>query len=198
MPKENPRLILLRHGETEWSKSGQHTGRTDLPLLEEGIEQARATGLMVSKLGLRDPLVISSPRQRAIRTAEIAGLIPDHTSELLAEWDYGDYEGITTKEIRKTVPGWTVWTHTCPNGETHAQVEARADEVIRAVEKDMKLRDVVLVGHGHFSRVLVARWVGWTAARGVAFAMSPAGCTILGYERDSRQIRTLNATYSGQ
>lgn len=198
MTKEHPRLILLRHGETEWSKAGKHTGRTDLPLTDEGVTQARATGLAVSKLGLRDPLIISSPRQRALRTAEIAGLVTDHTSELLAEWDYGEYEGITTKQIRKTVPGWTVWTHTCPGGESHAQIEQRADEVIRAVEKDMEIRDVVLVGHGHFSRVVVARWIGLPAAQGVCFAMSPAGCTILGYERQARQIEMLNATYTDQ
>jgi probable phosphoglycerate mutase len=198
MALANHRLILLRHGETEWSKNGQHTGRTDLPLTAEGIEQARATGLAVSKLNLNNPIVFTSPRQRAIKTAELAGLVPDHTTELLAEWDYGDYEGITTKEIRKTVPGWTVWTHVCPHGESHERVEARADDAITLFEPMLADRDVVIVGHGHFSRVLVARWIGLRASAGVAFAMSPAGCTILGYERESHQIHTLNATYSGQ
>ncbi|MCE5291776.1 MAG: acid phosphatase [Nocardiaceae bacterium] len=197
MARSKPRLILLRHGETEWSKSGQHTGRTDLPLTAEGIEQARATGLAVSKLNLHNPIVFTSPRQRAIVTAELAGLVPDHTTELLAEWDYGDYEGITTKEIRKTVPGWTVWTHPCPGGETHEEVAARADDALTLFEPMMEERDVVLVGHGHFSRVLVARWTGMPPAGGVAFAMSPAGCTILGYERKSRQIHTLNAIFYG-
>lgn len=198
MARSKPRLILLRHGETEWSKSGQHTGRTDLPLTEEGIEQARATGLAVSKLNLHNPIVFTSPRQRAIVTAELAGLVPDHTTELLAEWDYGEYEGITTKEIRKTVPGWTVWTHPCPGGETHEQVAARADDALTLFEPMMEERDVVLVGHGHFSRVIVARWTGMPPSGGVAFAMSPAGCTILGYERKTRQIHTLNATFYSQ
>ncbi|CAM3813129.1 acid phosphatase [Smaragdicoccus niigatensis] len=198
MARSKPRLILLRHGETEWSKSGQHTGRTDLPLTAEGIEQARATGLAVSKLNLHNPIVFTSPRQRAIVTAELAGLVPDHTTELLAEWDYGEYEGITTKEIRKTVPGWTVWTHPCPGGETHEEVAARADDALTLFEPMMEDRDVVLVGHGHFSRVLVARWTGMPPSCGVAFAMSPAGCTILGYERKTRQIHTLNATFYSQ
>ena len=107
MSIERHRLLLLRHGETEWSKSGKHTGRTDLELTEDGREQARLAAEALADLQLRDPLVISSPRHRALVTAELAGLTVDEVTPLLAEWDYGDYEGLTTPEIRETVPDWT-------------------------------------------------------------------------------------------
>src|SRR5919202_1187189 len=125
-------LYLLRHGETEWSLSGQHTGRTDIPLTPNGEKRAAEAGRMLAGLRGDNPLalVMSSPRSRAVRTAELAGLTVTDVTEDLAEWDYGDYEGMTTPQIRETVPGWTVWTHPCPNGETAEQVAKRADEVL--------------------------------------------------------------------
>ena len=186
-----PRVFLLRHGETEWSRSGRHTGRTDIPLTDHGRLLAKATG-DVGRYLLADtsPLVWSSPRRRARDTAELAGLAVDRVDERLVEWDYGDYEGITTEEIRKTVPDWTVWTHPCPNGETAEQVAARADAVL--VDARGTARDVVLVGHGHFSRVLVSRWFGRPATDGVHFAMDAAGWAVLGDERGVPRIDGLN------
>ncbi|QJY46765.1 acid phosphatase [Pseudonocardia broussonetiae] len=177
------RVHLLRHGETEWSLSGRHTGRTDIPLTERGRELAVAAGELGRRLrdGAAPALVLSSPRSRAVVTAELAGLTVDRVDERLGEWDYGDCEGRTTPQIRETVPGWTVWTHPCPNGETPEDVGARADAVLaQAREAD---GDVVLVGHGHFSRVLIARWIGLPATEGVRFTMDAAAWSVLGDER---------------
>jgi len=124
------RLLLLRHGETEWSKSGRHTGRTELDLTETGQEQAKLAADALAVLRLDNPLVVTSPRRRAQVTAELAGLKVDEVSPLLAEWDYGEYEGLTTKQIRQTVPDWLVWTHGCPGGESLQQVSDRADQAI--------------------------------------------------------------------
>ena len=148
------RLILLRHGETEWSKSGKHTGRTELELTDHGREQAAAAAETITQLRLENPFVVSSPRMRARTTAELAGLSIDEVNPLISEWDYGDYEGTTTEEIRKAVPNWLVWTHGCPGGETTAQVCERADRAIAFALEHMQTRDVVFVGHGHFSRAV--------------------------------------------
>jgi broad specificity phosphatase PhoE len=187
------RILLVRHGETEWSRSGRHTGRTDVPLTQRGRDRARALQpLLQSLLGEASPaLVLSSPRSRALDTAELAGLQPE-TDEQLAEWDYGNYEGRTTPEIRETVPGWTVWTHPTPGGETADQVARRADAVLADATPVLKRGDVVLVGHGHFSRVLVARWVGLPATQGVRFAMNAGAVTVLGHERGVPRIDYLN------
>ena len=125
MTIQQHRLLLLRHGETEWSRDGKHTSRTDLDLTETGRERAKVLGEALRELELRDTWVVSSPRRRAIQTAELAGLTIDEVSPLLAEWDYGDYEGLTTPEIRKSVPDWLVWTHGCPGGETVRRVRPR-------------------------------------------------------------------------
>ena len=187
------RILLVRHGETEWSRSGRHTGRTDVPLTQRGRDRARALRpLLQSLLGEASPaLVLSSPRSRALDTAELAGLQPQ-TDEQLAEWDYGNYEGRTTPEMRETVPGWTVWTHPSPGGETADQVARRADAVLADATLALERGDVVLVGHGHFSRVLVARWVGLPATQGVRFAMDAGGITVLGHERAVPRIDHLN------
>ena len=124
------RLILLRHGETEWSKTGKHTSRTELDLTPHGRGQAQAAADTLSQMALQDPYVVCSPRVRAQTTAELAGLTIDEVNPLISEWDYGDYEGTTTVEIRKAVPNWLVWTHGCPGGETSAQVCERADKAI--------------------------------------------------------------------
>jgi broad specificity phosphatase PhoE len=136
--------------------------------------------------------VLSSPRSRARVTAELAGLTVDRTDERLAEWDYGDCEGRTTPEIRETVPGWTVWTHPCPGGETAEEVGARADAVLADARAAREGGDVVLVGHGHFSRVLLARWIGLPAAEGVRFQMEAASWAVLGDERGVPRIDGVN------
>ncbi len=187
-------LYLLRHGETEWSLSGQHTGRTDIPLTPNGEKRAADAGSMLAGLRGDQPLalVMSSPRSRALRTAELAGLTVTEVTEELAEWDYGEYEGLSTPRIRETVPGWTVWTHPCPGGETAEQVGARAAKVLSRARDALADGDVVLVGHGHFSRVLVATWLELPPTSGVRFALDAAAISELGDERGVPQIRRLN------
>jgi broad specificity phosphatase PhoE len=189
------RIYVLRHGETEWSRSGRHTSRTDLPLTEQGREAARTAGrLLVTLRGdAPAPAVWTSPRRRATETARLAGLEPDAVREDLVEWDYGAYEGRTTPEIREDDPGWTVWTHPSPGGETGAEVAARLDRVLADAERELADRDVVLVGHGHSGRVLIARYLGLEAAAGVGFAFDAASVTVLGHERGVPRIDLLNA-----
>jgi broad specificity phosphatase PhoE len=185
------RLVLLRHGETEWSLSGQHTGVTDLDLTDHGREQAVAAGPALAELHLDDPKVISSPRRRAVETAELAGLIVDEKSELLAEWDYGTYEGVTSKEIHKTDPDWSIWTHGGPEGESVAQVSERADRAVALALDLMQSRDVVFVGHGHFSRAVITRWVQLPLVEGSRFGMGPASVAVGGFEHGIRQVTAL-------
>jgi broad specificity phosphatase PhoE len=193
-PVEGGRVLLLRHGETEWSAGGKHTSRTDIPLMERGRQRARETGKLGALLldGHAPALVLSSPRVRALTTAELAGLHVDRTDDRLVEWDYGNYEGLTTPQIRETDPGWTVWTHLSPGGETAEQVQARADTVLADAAKVLPEGDVVLVGHGHFSRVLIARWIGLPASEGVRFAMDAAGWAVLGHERGVPRLDHVN------
>ena len=188
------RLLLVRHGETEWSLSGQHTSRTELDLTEHGREQAQAVGETLAQLRLDNPYVVSSPRKRALVTAELAGLSVDEVSPLVSEWDYGDYEGLTTEEIRKTVPDWLVWTHGCPGGETAAQVCERADRAIAIALQHMESRDVVFIGHGHFSRAVLTRWIEQPVYEGIRFAMAAASIAICGFEHGVRQIAGLDIT----
>src|SRR6476469_6092849 len=147
-------LWLVRHGETEWSRDGRHTSTTDLDLTESGVEVART--LRDRLAGETFDLVLSSPRHRARRTAELAGFAEVDVDDDLVEWDYGDYEGITTAEIRETVPGWTIWTHPTPGGETAEQVTARLDRVVARCEGHER---VLLFSHGHALRALAARWI---------------------------------------
>jgi broad specificity phosphatase PhoE len=191
---EQHRLLLLRHGETEWSLSGRHTGRTELDLTDTGREQAKLAGDALDVLSLDNPLVVSSPRKRALVTAELAGLAVDEVSPFLAEWDYGDYEGLTTQEIRQTVPDWLVWTHGCPGGESLQQVSDRADRAIAYALKHMESRDVLFVGHGHFSRAVVTRWVQLEISEGIRFAMVAASIAVCGHEHGVRQISALGLT----
>ena len=185
-------IFLLRHGETEWSSSGRHTGRTDVPLTPRGEQLATAAGRTLTALRGTGPLTaLASPRTRARRTAELAGH-PAEVEPLLAEWDYGDYEGRTTPEIREDVPEWTVWTHPTPGGESAAEVTGRADELLARVAAELTRRDVLLTGHGHFGRVLIARWLGLPATEGVRFALDPAGLTVLGHERGVPQLHRSN------
>ena len=191
MPLE---IVLARHGETEWSRDGRHTGRTDVPLTEEGVRQA---------LLLRDALaewtfvkVLSSPMERALETCRLAGLADmAATTDDLLEWDYGDYEGITTAEIRETRPDWYLWRDGCPNGEDAAAVGERADRVIAAIEDAEG--PVALFAHGHLLRVLAARWLGLGPEAGALLALSTATLSVLGYERETRVVRRWNAPVPG-
>ncbi|WP_409430196.1 acid phosphatase [Mycobacterium sp. SMC-16] len=188
------RLLLLRHGQTEWSRSGRHTGRTDLELTEEGLQQARSAASALAELKLADPLVISSPRRRAVVTAELAGLDVAETTELLGEWDYGDYEGLTTPQIREQVPDWLVWTHGCPGGESLADVSARADRAVALALEHMATRDVVFVGHGHFSRAVMTRWMELPITDGIRISMAAASIAVCGFEHGVRQLVALGLT----
>lgn len=184
------RLFLVRHGETEWSRDRRHTGRTDIALTEVGERQARE--LTDALRGLRPALVLSSPRVRATRTAELAGLTNVVVDDDLGEWDYGEYEGLTTAEIRRDRPGWTIWTGDPPGGETAEQVAERADRVLARVGSALSGGDVVIVGHGHFSRVLAARWIELPATAGQRLALDTATLCILGYEHDHRVLLRWN------
>jgi probable phosphoglycerate mutase len=188
------RLFLLRHGETEWSKSGRHTGRTELDLTDTGREQAKLAADALLVLTLDNPLVVSSPRQRALVTAELAGLKVDEVSPLLAEWDYGAYEGLTTPQIRETVPDWLIWTHGAEGGESVQQVSDRADRAVALALEHMASRDVVFVGHGHFSRAVITRWVELPLSEGIRFAMVAGSIAVCGFEHGVRQISALGLT----
>jgi probable phosphoglycerate mutase len=181
-------IWLVRHGETEWSRDGRHTSVTDLPLTPRGEQQASV---------LRDRLaeasfdrVISSPLARAVRTAELAGLEVDEVDDDLHEWRYGDYEGVSTPDIRETVPGWTVWSHPSPGGESGDEVATRCDRVIA------RCRDgggrILLVAHGHLLRVLAARWVAEPYGFGRHLFLDTGTISVLGDDRGSPVLRRWN------
>lgn len=178
---------MLRHGETEWSRSGQHTSRTDLPLTEEGERRAAALGRLLN--GRAFALVLASPMRRALETCRLAGYRPEIVSDL-HEWDYGDYEGLTTAQIQKTAPGWTIWTAAPPGGETIAQVSARADRILKRAAA--AAGDVALFGHGHMLRVIAARWLGLEPEAGRLLALSTGSLSVLGYEHLTRVLRLWN------
>ncbi|MDF3315405.1 acid phosphatase [Rhodococcus sp. C3V] len=182
------RVVLMRHGETEWARTGKHTGRTEVPLTPLGEMQATATGNRLRTLDLRNPMILTSPRLRAQLTGDLAGLPEERTWDALSEWDYGDYEGLTTPEIRATVPDWTVWTHPCPGGEQADQIHARTDMVLSMVRSQLPERDVILIGHGHFSRALIARWLELPVTEGKRFALSPGAYSVLGYEHGATHL----------
>jgi probable phosphoglycerate mutase len=175
---DDTRLWLLRHGETEWSAEGRHTGRTDVPLTEQGERQAAAMRDMFADV--HPTLVLCSPRSRARETARLAGFADIVIDDDLVEWDYGDYEGRTTSEIRADDPGWDLFTHGVPNGDTIADVSERADRVLTRAAEALQKGPVVLVGHGHFSRVLGARWVGLGARGGAHLQLGTAAPSLLG------------------
>jgi broad specificity phosphatase PhoE len=181
-------VVLVRHGETEWSRELKHTGRTDVPLTEVGERQARVVGEALR--GREFALVLSSPLRRALDTARLAGFEPEVRDEL-AEWDYGEYDGRRTVEIREEVPDWTIWRYGALGGETVAEVSARAD---RLVEELLRAEgDVLVFSHGHLLRVLTARWLGFDAADGRLFALDSGTLSALGFEREQRVIRVWNA-----
>lgn len=190
----NHRLLLLRHGETEWSKSGQHTGSTEIELTDVGRAQAMLAGRVLKQLELADPWIVSSPRKRTLDTARLADLTIDEISPLLAEWDYGFYEGRTTAEIHESVPDWLVWTHGCPGGESVAQVSDRADAAVTTALEQMVSRDVVFISHGHFSRAVITRWLELPLVEGRRFGMSTASIATCGFEHELRQLSALGLT----
>jgi broad specificity phosphatase PhoE len=182
-------VVLVRHGETLWSRSGKHTGRTDIPLTEEGRRQSERVGTRLS--GRRFALVLTSPLQRAAETCRLAGLgAAAALREELMEWDYGAYEGRTTPEIRAEVPGWSLWRDGVPGGETAADVGHRVDHVI--AELGAVDGDVALFAHGHVLRVLGARWLGLPPTEGRLFVLDPATISVLGHERETPVIRRWN------
>ena len=186
-------LWLIRHGETKWSLSGAHTGRTDIPLTANGLAQASALGRHLGNKVFA--LVLTSPLQRALHTCEAAGFgVRAEVEPNLHEWDYGDYEGRTTHEIHERNPQWSLWRDGGPGGESPAQVAARADAVI--AHAAAAAGDVALFSHGHLLRVLTARWLGLDAAAGRLFALGTASLSTLGYERESRVITRWNLQIS--
>jgi len=173
-------VVVVRHGETAWSAAGRHTGRTDIPLTEEGRDQAELVGTRLA--GRRFARVLTSPLRRAAETCRLAGFgdVAQACTDLL-EWDYGAYEGRTTLDIRRERPGWLLWTDGVPGGESAADVGRRADRVIAAARGTDG--DVALFAHGHLLRVLAARWLGLEPDAGRLFALSPATIGVLGHER---------------
>jgi probable phosphoglycerate mutase len=183
------RLFAVRHGETEWSRSGQHTGRTDVPLTEAG--RARATQVGDLMRGREFALVLTSPFSRARDTAALAGFPNAVVDDDLREWDYGDYEGLKTLDIRKERPNWFLWDDGVPNGETIDEVALRSDRVIgRVREVDS---DVLVFAHGHILRVLAARWLEQPPGFGRHLILSPATISILAHEREAPALETWNA-----
>jgi len=192
MSEAGPDATLVRHGETIWTLSGQHTGRTDLELTEIGEMQAKRAGSLVGSKPF--DLVLVSPRRRARRTAELAGLTPYEIEDDLQEWDYGDFEGLTTAEIHEKHPGWSIWNGPWVGGETAEEVEARADRVIARVRGLGPGSRVALVAHGHFLRVLGARWVGQPATGGKSLGLDTAAVCHLSWEHDYPIVHRWNFT----
>jgi broad specificity phosphatase PhoE len=182
-------IVLVRHGETEWSRTGRHTGRTDVGLTERGQQQGQAVGLALR--ARRFAVVLTSPLERAAETCRLAGYgdVAARRDELM-EWDYGAYEGRKTLDIRKERPGWTLWRDGVPDGETATEVAARVDRLVD--ELHSADGDAAVFSHGHLLRVLAARWVGLEPAAGGLFALDPATISVLGYEREMPVIRSWN------
>ena len=182
-------LFAIRHGETAWSLSGQHTGTTNIPLTERGRRLAERMRPVLAKNAFA--LVLCSPMQRARETCELAGLgDPAVIDDDLVEWNYGEYEGLTPKQIHETAPGWLIFRDGCPGGESPEQVGARADRVIARARTTEG--DVALLAHGHVLRVLAARWIGLPAASGQHFLLDTGTLCVLGYYRDIPAVRVWN------
>ncbi|GAB3029313.1 acid phosphatase [Nocardioides flavus (ex Wang et al. 2016)] len=179
---------MVRHGETEWSRDGKHTSATDLPLTDVGEAAARELAPRLG--GVEFDLVLTSPRLRARRTAELAGFADAEVDDDLVEWGYGDYEGVTTAEIRESVPGWTVWTHPTPGGETAEEVGARLD---RVVARSRRHQRALVFAHGHSLRVLTARWLQQSVAEGRFFRLDTSTVSVLGFEREHPALLRWNS-----
>jgi broad specificity phosphatase PhoE len=189
-PTVERQIYLVRHGETEWSVNGRHTGRTDIPLTDVGREQAKDLGRRIG--GHPFALVLTSPLSRAAETARLAGIADAEHDDDLREWDYGAFEGRTTADIRSEIPDWSIWTGPWREGETARQVGARADRVLARCLDPAVDGDALLFAHGHLLRVLTARWLGLAARQGALFALGTATIGILGWERSNRVIETWN------
>jgi broad specificity phosphatase PhoE len=185
-------IVLIRHGQTEWSANGRHTSFTDLDLTAEGERQARAVRERLA--GRSFAAVLSSPRKRALRTAELAGLTVGEVTEDLAEWNYGEYEGVTTPDIRRERPDWSLWTDGCPGGESPEQAGARLDRVLSRARELLTSGDVALVAHGHCLRVAGARWIGLPPSAGGLLKLDTATISALGFEHgDDPVLESWNA-----
>ena len=190
-------LWIIRHGATEWALQGRHTGSTDLPLLPQGEKEAKALAPVLK--GVRFAAVLSSPLQRAMRTCALAELeMPAEILPELIEWNYGNYEGITTAEIRQTVPEWTIWDQGCPGGENATAVQDRCERIIQHALGISNKGDIVLFAHGHILRALTGTWLGLGAAAGRLFRLDTGSICILGFEREQRVITRWNAICSGK
>ncbi len=186
-----PQLLVIRHGQTEWSRGGKHTGRTDIPLTDQGRQEARDAGRTLD--GWHLVRAYTSPLRRARETAElVAPACGIDVDDRLVEWDYGVYEGETTPQTRERVPGWSVWSHEMFGGESVVQVGARADAFLRRFDDDVPSANGVVFAHGHFLAVLIARWCGLPAVEGRRFALATATVSLLGWHREDRVIRALN------
>jgi len=189
MPERRPQVVLVRHGETEWSASGRHTGTTDVPLTDQGRRQAEALGRCLKDWSF--VLVLASPLRRAAETCRLAGLAASmEARDDLREWDYGEYEGRTTADIRTGRPGWSLWMDGVPGGETAERVGRRADRIV--AEARAAGGDVALFAHGHILRVVAARWLDLPPDRGRSLALETATISILGYERETSVITRWN------
>ena len=184
-------IVLVRHGETEWSLSGQHTSRTDLPLTDKGRERAKRLGPALTAWNFA--LVLTSPLLRARETCRIAGF-GDRAEicEDLREFDYGEYEGLTTPQIREKNPEWSLWRDGCPGGEMPDQVGARADRAIERMRSGAGDGDALAFAHGHILRMLTARWLQMDAAAGARFALSAGALCVLGHERETEVVQLWN------
>lgn len=184
-------LLVIRHGQTEWSATGRHTGLTDIPLTEQGRAEALAASNTLADWSVDH--VYSSPLVRARETAELVGLDQEITIDAdLVEWDYGVYEGIRTSETREEIPDWSVWTHEIFEGETVEHVGERADCFLERVTSECANDNVAVFAHGHFLSILIARWCGLDAIEGRRFALATATVSLLGWHREDRVIRALN------
>ena len=190
MPDNDQRIYVIRHGETQWSLSGQHTGVTDIPLTENGRNQARLLQPLLANESFA--LVLTSPLQRAKDTCTLSGLSDGaEVDPDLMEWNYGDYEGITTKQIHAQAPGWLIFNDGAPQGESPEQVGSRADRIIAKIQSVQG--DVALFAHGHIFRVLVARWLDLPPQAGRNFLLDTGTLNILGYYRGHPAVKTWNA-----
>ena len=189
---QEPEIWLVRHGETEWSRAGRHTGRTDVPLTPRGVRQAEMLGRRIGSR--RFARVVTSPLSRARETCRLSGqatraeISPD-----LAEWDYGRWEGLTSAEIRREVPDWTIWTGAVPGGETMEQVGKRVDRVLERVRGTTG--SVALFAHGHVLRIVAARWLGLSPREGRYLGLDTASLSSLGHENEQPVIRSWNESY---
>ncbi|MBA3233069.1 MAG: histidine phosphatase family protein [Propionibacteriales bacterium] len=189
MSEEAPEVWLVRHGETEWSKSGRHTGATDLPLTPVGESAARSLRPLLTQTSFAR--VLCSPRQRARQTAELAGIAEPEIHHDLVEWDYGDYEGRTRVDIQDERPGWSIWTDGAPQGESPEDISSRVDRVIATCRRvDGR---VLLLAHGHVLRTLAARWIEQPATVGAHLPLDTAKVCVLSYDRGTPTLDRWNA-----